>query len=122
MLDDTRMPLLITERRMLSNLPDLEVRPVRLVCVDDEHDLIARQSVENPSPAAGPANLAYIIYTSGSTGTPKGVMIEHRNLSGQAPVLARDFSVQAESRVLQFASFSFDASVFEIHGALSSGA
>jgi non-ribosomal peptide synthetase component F len=84
--------------------------------------LIARQSVENPSPAAGPANLAYIIYTSGSTGIPKGVMIEQRNLSNQIQVLAHHFGVREESRVLQFASFSFDASVFEIYGALSNGA
>jgi amino acid adenylation domain-containing protein len=118
-LQDTRMPLLITERRLLSKLPGLEVRAI---CLDDERDSIARQSVENPPPAAGPGNLAYIIYTSGSTGIPKGVMTEHRNLSNQMPVLARDFGVHAGSRVLQFASFSFDASIFEIIGTLSSGA
>jgi len=121
LLQDTRMPLLITERRLVSKLLHLELRPINIVYLDDEHDL-TRQSVENPSPAAGSANLAYIIYTSGSTGIPKGVMIEHHNLSNQVPVLAHDFGVQAESRVLQFASFSFDASVFEIHGALASGA
>jgi amino acid adenylation domain-containing protein len=119
MLQDTRMPLLITEPRLVPKLPHVELRTVYL---DDEHDLIARQSVENPSPAAGPANLAYIIYTSGSTGIPKGVMTEQRNLSNQIQVLAQNFGVQGGSRVLQFASFSFDASVFEIYGALSSGA
>ena len=117
-LQDTRMTLLLTERRLLQNLPQLEQRTVFL---DDEHDSIARQSVENLAPV-GPANLAYIIYTSGSTGTPKGVMIEHRNIANQVPVLAHDFGVNAASRVLQFASFSFDASVFEIHCSLSSGA
>ncbi|HEY3579593.1 MAG TPA: amino acid adenylation domain-containing protein, partial [Pyrinomonadaceae bacterium] len=119
MFEDTRMPLVITEHRLLEKLPQLEVQAV---CLDEEHDLIARQSVENPASVAGPANLAYIIYTSGSTGTPKGVMTEHRNLSEQAAVLAHDFGVHAESRVLQFSSFSFDASIFEIHCALSSGA
>ncbi len=122
MLQDTRMPLLITERRLVSTLPSLELRPGNIVYLDDEPNPIARQSVENPSPAAGLENLAYIIYTSGSTGTPKGVMIEHRNLSNQIPVLAHNFDVQPKSHVLQFASFSFDASVFEIHGTLASGA
>ena len=119
MLQDTRMPLLITERRLLTKLPQLEVQTV---CLDEEHDSIARHSVENPAPVAAPANLAYIIYTSGSTGTPKGVMTEHRNLSEQAVIMAHAFDVQPESRVLQFASFSFDASIFEIHCALASGA
>ena len=124
MLDDTRMPLLITERRLLSNLPDLEAGAPchRLVCLDDEHDLIARQSVENPSPAAGPENLAYAIYTSGSTGKPKGVLIEHRSLSNVTAVLASDFRVQRESRILQFFSSSFDPSVLDVHISLSSGA
>ena len=125
MLDDTRMPLLITERRLLSHLPDLEVRPVcvaHLVCLDDEYDRIARQSVENPSPAAGPENLAYAIYTSGSTGKPKGVLIEHRSLSNVTAVLASDFRVQRESRILQFFSSSFDPSVLDVHISLSSGA
>src|SRR6185369_8745010 len=53
-LDDTRMPLLITERRLASELPGLELTTV---CLDDDYDSIARQSVENPSPAAGPENL-----------------------------------------------------------------
>jgi amino acid adenylation domain-containing protein len=117
MLDDTRMPLLITERKL-----DTVRIQQRAVYLDDEHASIARQSVENPPAAAGPENLVYIIYTSGSTGIPKGVMIEHRGISNMTAVLARDFEVQQESRILQFASFSFDASVLEVYTTLSSGA
>ncbi|WP_266169313.1 non-ribosomal peptide synthetase [Dyella subtropica] len=64
-----------------------------------------------------PNHLAYIIYTSGSTGTPKGVMVEHRN----AVHLAYAFRPAPASRVLQFASLGFDASVLEIVTALTSG-
>jgi amino acid adenylation domain-containing protein len=119
MLDDTRMPLLVTERRLALELPTLDLRTVYF---DDDHDLIARQSVQNPSPAAGPENLAYVIYTSGSTGRPKGVLIEHRSLSNVTAVLASDFRVQRESRILQFFSSSFDPSVLDVHISLSSGA
>ena len=122
MLDDTRMPLLITVRRLDLDLGTVQAKPLRTVYLDDEHDLIARQSVENPPADAGPENLAYAIYTSGSTGRPKGVLIEHRSLSNVTAVLREDFRVRQESRILQFFSSSFDPSVLDVHISLSSGA
>ncbi len=77
----------------------------------------------NPQvPALTARHLAYVIYTSGSTGTPKGVMVEHRGLVNLIQDKIAQFGIHSGSRLLQFASLSFDASVWEIMMALGSGA
>lgn len=68
-----------------------------------------------------PSDLAYIIFTSGSTGVPKGVMLEHRNLASSATALSKKFGWRSGYRVLQFSSNAWDASLFEILGALLFG-
>ncbi|MGK9235742.1 amino acid adenylation domain-containing protein [Inquilinus limosus] len=68
-----------------------------------------------------PTNLAYIIYTSGSTGRPKGVMVEHRGLCNLAVAQRDALLVDENSRILQFSSPAFDASVFELTMALCWG-
>lgn len=71
---------------------------------------------------AGPESLAYVIYTSGTTGRPKGVLIEHRGLLNLAYAQRDYFQTTPDSRVLQFSSPSFDASVWEMLFAFGAGA
>lgn len=96
-----------------------------VVNLDHCQERLAASSSGNPSSAAvglTPRHLAYIIYTSGSTGRPKGVMIEHRGLCSLAVSLGGNLGVASGSRVLQFASISFDVCIYEISTALSHGA
>lgn|GEM_PF-1660087 len=65
---------------------------------------------------------ACVLFTSGSTGTPKAVVLEHRGLSFYAQHLAQATAVNSDSRVLQFASLSFDISLEEIFVAFAGGA
>ncbi|MBS9426295.1 amino acid adenylation domain-containing protein, partial [Photorhabdus caribbeanensis] len=86
-------------------------------------NILPDQPDSNPQVTALTAqHLAYVIYTSGSTGTPKGVMVEHRGLINLIRDKIAQFGVHSDSRMLQFASLSFDASVWEIMMALGSGA
>ncbi|MEX0415557.1 amino acid adenylation domain-containing protein [Bacillus sp. C30] len=64
---------------------------------------------------------AYIIYTSGSTGNPKGVLISHQSVLQFIHSLQGEYGFQEQQVHLQFASFIFDASVWEIYGSLLTG-
>ena len=65
---------------------------------------------------------AYVIFTSGSTGKPKGTVIEHASFVSNAAEFGPGFGITSTSRVLQFASYVFDASLIETLASLMVGA
>ncbi|BAZ09545.1 amino acid adenylation domain-containing protein [Calothrix sp. NIES-4071] len=119
MLQDSKTSVLLTQSSLLDQLPITELEnPPNIICLDRE----IAELTDNPSPQSTPLNLAYVIYTSGSTGRPKGVMIEHRGLVNMTLAVNQVLQIQPQSRLLQFASISFDASIWEIATTLSVGA
>ncbi len=117
-LADAHVQVLLTEMDLLFSVPSFEGE---LFALDVQLPSLTTSNA-NPVRLASPENLAYLIYTSGSTGKPKGVMVEHRGNVNMSLDQIQRFGVGQEDKVLQFASCSFDASVYEIFMALYAGA
>ncbi|MGG6268953.1 amino acid adenylation domain-containing protein [Leptolyngbya sp. AN03gr2] len=115
MLNDTQAAILLTQSWLIDRLPESSAK---LLCLDQP--LVRSRKIQQIEVSLN--RLAYVIYTSGSTGTPKGVLLTHRGLCNVVAAQQRIFQVSRNSRVLQFSSLSFDASIFEIALALGSGA
>lgn len=67
------------------------------------------------------STLAYALFTSGSTGRPKGIIIEHRAVVSSVTAFGPIVNLNPASRVLQFASLTFDAAILEVLGTLLFG-
>ncbi len=119
MVEDAKASVLVADRLSLAALPE---HATYIVLLDDDAETLAALPVDRPDRVVRPDNLAYVMYTSGSTGRPKGVMVPHRGLCSLAPALIRAFDIGPTSRVLQFASPSFDLSTMEIIMTLPTGA
>ncbi len=113
MLEDSQIKLLLTSTQYAA-----QHQGVLKVIVGDLQGSLA----SNVLVPTAPDSLAYLIYTSGTTGNPKGVMVGHAGFVNMCRHQILTFELEAGERVLQFASISFDASVYEIFITLLSGA
>ncbi|MEJ3750125.1 amino acid adenylation domain-containing protein [Actinomycetes bacterium KLBMP 9797] len=96
-----------------------EARPRLLLTADD---VSPDETAEPVAVPVDPRHPAYVVYTSGSTGVPKGVVVSHGGVPVMVGAQVRRLGLGPGSRVLWCASPSFDASVWELWGALGSGA
>jgi nonribosomal peptide synthetase DhbF len=102
--------------------------PAGRVCVL----VLGQPAATGPAPARSPApeaaqpahaaSPAYVLFTSGSTGLPRAVAVTHAGIAAFAANQRENYGADADSRVLQLASPSFDVFVAELCLALLSGA
>jgi amino acid adenylation domain-containing protein/non-ribosomal peptide synthase protein (TIGR01720 family) len=118
MLNDTDADLIVTTQSVRSKLIDSSLEVIEL---DTSRPILDSLPVEDLSVKITPDNLCYVIYTSGSTGKPKGVMVEHKGIVNLSVSQAKALRLEPGMKTLQFASFGFDASCYEIFNTLLSG-
>jgi natural product biosynthesis luciferase-like monooxygenase protein/amino acid adenylation domain-containing protein len=121
MIEDSHMPVLLTEQKFVEKLPTTTIQTLCLDALDFVAHLDS-ESKTNPPPVGNSANLAYVIYTSGSTGQPKGVAIQHDSLMNLVAWHQGVYEVTSVDRATQVAGPAFDASVWELWPYLTAGA
>src|SRR6266496_860098 len=117
MLEDAQVPVLVTQRSLLMQLPH---HGIEVVCLDAKE--AEQQSTENPTSTVTSDKLAYVIYTSGSTGRPKGVQIPHRAVVNFMLSMRQQPGLTAEDTWLAVTTLSFDIAALEIFLPLITGA
>ncbi|MEA2174637.1 MAG: hypothetical protein QOD00_2229, partial [Blastocatellia bacterium] len=118
MLEDARARVLLTQSKLVQQLPEVSAR---VLLLDEDWETIELESGQDFESGATPDNPAYVIYTSGSTGRPKAVVMPHRAASNLINFQIESSGREGQGRTLQFASLSFDVSFQEIFPTLCAG-
>ena len=122
MVEDAQISLLLTHNQTSDVAKQITKSQIINLDIFYQENNSTSQNYQNPQSQITTDNLAYLIYTSGSTGKPKGVLIPHRGLTNLTEDKIRVCDVHPDSCILQFFSFSFDASIPEIIMSLGCGA
>jgi len=120
MLKDAQPLILLTQRRLLTDVPEHQAQAVYL-------DDLSSGSPGKPAPMRvqldrDAGDLAYVLYTSGSTGKPKGVQIQHRALVNFLLSMQREPGITARDSLLAITTLSFDIAALELYLPLTVGA
>ncbi|MCP4218066.1 MAG: amino acid adenylation domain-containing protein, partial [bacterium] len=114
MLEQGQVQILLTQKQAVETYQkDFKV-------VDLETPELFTGTPALPANINSPADLIYINYTSGSSGKPKGVMVEHRNVS-RLVKNTNFYPFTVGDKMMQSGALEFDASTFEIWGAVLNG-
>ncbi|MFF8841868.1 amino acid adenylation domain-containing protein [Streptomyces sp. NPDC015127] len=114
MLSDAGARTVVTTRELAGELP--AAPGVAQVLLDDPSVAAECAALDDADPGLPIAldQAAYVIYTSGSTGRPKGVVVSHDGVGSLIATATERIGIDADSRVVQFASVGFDVTVWDL--------
>ncbi|MBV9792217.1 MAG: AMP-binding protein, partial [Chloroflexi bacterium] len=117
-LRDCQPTVLITQQSLVEQVA---IDGLSSICLDRDAATIAAAPATPLVSQVTPEHLAYVMYTSGSTGQPKGVMVPHRAI--HRLVCNTNFiQIMTDDTIAHASNCAFDASTFELWGALLNGA
>ena len=122
MLKDSGVKVVLSQQAIANKLP-LGSNLQQCICVDDIQvlmALLAKPVTDLNITEINSQSVAYINYTSGSTGQPKGVMVTQLGVL-RLVLDAGYVALNEHTKMLQISSISFDATTFEVWGALLNG-
>jgi amino acid adenylation domain-containing protein len=118
MLADAQAPVLLTHSQDMARCA---VAGTRVVSLDAQRTLLARQPAKNPLKRVSSADLASMIYTSGSTGQPKGVALSHRQVLNRLAWMWHTYPFESGEMACQKTAVTFVDSIWEWLGPLLRG-
>ncbi len=118
MVQDSNAALLITDQELDSLITDFTGERLH---TKDIADLPKADTEALKSCTPAPSDRFILLYTSGSTGTPKGCQLLHSNLTAFIAAAHEMFHYDNNSRIPAYASYGFDANMFDLYPGLSHG-
>jgi amino acid adenylation domain-containing protein len=108
---DTEASICLCFREFQSNL---SATFSNVITVDPSALSRTQGHIKSVDEISQPSDPAFVIFTSGSTGAPKGSILEHGSLSTTSAKSMSPINMNSDSRVLHFASYTFDVSIEEV--------
>lgn len=118
-ISDTKSTNIITTKNQLDSIKGLVTEKTNFLLMENLKNL---EQVNIEFTDDDIDDLAYVIYTSGTTGNPKGTLIRQRGVINLMDFMLKDWSITNEDIIMQFATYSFDASILDTFASLYSGA